>query len=163
MKTAFDGDKKLKTKYVNRVKDHRDADEIVQGIYWENGKGCAVGCTMEHDNTGINIHQRMENKLGIPSIVARLEDRIFEGLSNTEAKEFPLQFLKAINPGADLSLVSAKFFVWLLIDPIADIADIAADIAAASATAHIATWTSVREKHFKKMADKLIEILKDTK
>ena len=109
---AYNNDPKVKAKYVKRVKMHHDADEIIQGTYWENGKGCAVGCTIEG-----NQHSRYETELGIPHMIARLEDRIFEGLSNKEAKEFPLKFLKAIKPGADLSMVVPKFFVWLLIDP----------------------------------------------
>jgi hypothetical protein len=116
METAFNNDQKLKDKYVARVKAHYDADEIVQGVYWQDGKGCAVGCTLEHDNSGVSIHRRMEDELGIPRMIARLEDRIFEGLSNGEAKKFPLRFLEAITPGADLSLVVPKFLVWLLTD-----------------------------------------------
>lgn len=32
------------------------------------------------------------------------------------AKQFPERFLKAIRPGADLSLVTARFIVWLMND-----------------------------------------------
>lgn len=39
-------------------------------------------------------------------------NKIFEELSNGRAKEFPLRFLQAIKPGADLSKVVAKFIVW---------------------------------------------------
>lgn len=116
---AFHNDVKIKTKYVNRVKKHYKLDEIVQGTYWDNGKGCAVGCTIEHDDvtkSGGSWHQRYEEALGIPRAIARLEDRIFEGLSNGEAKEFPLKFIQAVNVGADLSMVVPKFFVWLLGD-----------------------------------------------
>jgi hypothetical protein len=221
MKTAFNGDPKTKEKYVARVKKHYDADEIIQGTYWENGKGCAVGCTMERNNTGTPIHQRMENEIGVPRMVARLEDRIFEGLTNGDAKKFPLRFLKAINPGADLSMVAPKFFVWLLTNPTdgiikfaredgkkaiqavadlykekiagktitevqwrsadaaadaaaayaaaayaadaADAAAYAADAAADAAAAYAADWGLAKTKHFKKMADKLIEIISVTK
>jgi hypothetical protein len=37
---------------------------------------------------------------------------LFEALTNGDAKEFPIRFLKAIKPGADLSLITAKFMVW---------------------------------------------------
>jgi hypothetical protein len=108
---AFHGDAAIKTKYVERVKAHQAADEITQGFYWENGKGCAVGCTIEGSQ-----HARYETELGIPRIIARLEDRIFEGLTDEEAKKFPLKFLQAIKPGANLSMVWPKFVVWLLSD-----------------------------------------------
>lgn len=39
---AFHGDPKIKAKYPARLEAHAHADEIVKGIYWENGKGCAV-------------------------------------------------------------------------------------------------------------------------
>jgi hypothetical protein len=45
MKT-FHGRLSIKKKYVARVRGHRLADQIVKGKYWENGKGCAVGCTV---------------------------------------------------------------------------------------------------------------------
>ena len=108
---AFHGDEKIKEKYIARVKAHAAADEIIKGEYWENGKGCAVGCTVHSDK-----HSAYETELGIPFVLARLEDRIFEGMSNEKAKAFPLKFLESIEVGADLSLVWPKFAVWLLED-----------------------------------------------
>ena len=55
-------------------------------------------------------------ELGIPRLLARLEDGIFEGLPFEVAKEWPEKFLEAINVGADLSDVWPKFAVWLLTD-----------------------------------------------
>ena len=106
---AFHGKVSLKKKYVARVKAHYKADEIVKGFYWEHGKGCAVGCTMEQSS---NVHEEMEKVLGIPAELAFLEDTLFENLPNGTAKEFPLKFLQAIPVGADLSLICAKFMVW---------------------------------------------------
>ena len=102
----------LKKVYVQRVKMHIELDEIIHGRYWENGKGCAVGCTIHGSD-----HSAYERELGIPRILARLEDRIFEGMRNGDSKEFPLRFLSAIEPGADLSLVWYQFAHWLLVDP----------------------------------------------
>lgn len=106
---AFLGKTAVKTKYLKRVEAHRKADEILQGIYWEDGKGCAVGCTVE---TSSSPHEAMEKELGIPKELAYLEDVLFEELKNGEAKLWPERFLKAIKPGADLSLVVPKFIVW---------------------------------------------------
>lgn len=71
---AFHGDKAIKAKYLARVKAHAEADEIIHGTYWEKGKGCAVGCTIHSEK-----HSAYETELGMPIILARLEDRIFEG------------------------------------------------------------------------------------
>ena len=109
---AFHGKKEIKAKYIARLKAHYDADEIVKGVYWEDGKGCAVGCTLHSGN-----HKAYEVELGIPEVLARLEDSIFEGLSPKDAKEFPLNFLNAVNVGSDLSQVGDKFLHWLLVDP----------------------------------------------
>jgi hypothetical protein len=106
---TFHGDPKIKEFYVNRVSAHYDADEIVKGKYWENGKGCAVGCTIHGNN-----HFAYETELGIPIMIARLQDRIFEGLPNKLSKEFPLNFITAVPVGVDLSRVGWKFLHWLI-------------------------------------------------
>ena len=108
---AFHADPKIKRKYLARVRAHAKADEIIHGTYWENGKGCAVGCTIHS-----YLHANYEDELGIPRILARLEDRLFEGMTNGHAKEFPALFLKAVPVGADLSNVWNQFAHWLLID-----------------------------------------------
>ncbi len=108
---AYHGKQEMKDFYVARMEQHKAADEIAHGFYWENGKGCAVGCTIHSDK-----HGKYETELGVPMILARLEDRIFENLENGAAKEFPLRFLMAIRPGADLTMVWPKFAVWLLTD-----------------------------------------------
>jgi hypothetical protein len=108
---AYHGKIEIKEQYLARVRMHREADELVKGQYWQNGKGCAVGCTIHG-----NEHVRYEKELGIPRILARLEDGIFEGLPNGEAMAWPERFLEAISVGADLSVVAWQFLHWLLVD-----------------------------------------------
>jgi hypothetical protein len=108
---AFLGDTKVKAFYLKRVRGHQRADEIVKGQYWQDGRGCGVGCTIHGSD-----HARYETELGIPRLIARLEDTLFEGLPNGSAKRWPAQFLAAIRVGADLSLVWPRFAVWLLVD-----------------------------------------------
>lgn len=109
---AYHGSIETKDFYLGRVAQHCAADELIKGKYWEGGRGCAVGCTVHSDE-----HFAYESELGIPRILARLEDRIFEGLALPAAKLWPERFLSAIAVGADLSLVWPKFAVWLLADP----------------------------------------------
>ena len=106
---AFHNDPLIKEKYLTRVQEHYQADEIIQGKYWENGKGCAVGCTIHSSN-----HEEYESKLGIPEDIAHLQDTIFESLPNELAKQFPLQFLSAIKVGSDLKNVMNLFTIWML-------------------------------------------------
>ena len=102
----------IKRTYLNRIRAHAKADQIIHGTYWENGKGCAVGCTIHGSD-----HGKYETELGIPRILAKLEDVLFERMANGHAKEFPLQFLSAIKVGSDLSMVWPKFAHWMLLDP----------------------------------------------
>lgn len=104
---AFHGKQEIKDKYVARVKSHQKADRIIKGRYWLESKGCAVGCTIEGSE-----HKRYETELGIPRILAYLEDGLFEEMSDKEAMKFPLKFLQAISVGADLSKVFAKLVIW---------------------------------------------------
>lgn len=108
---AYHGDANLKTLILDQLARHREADEIIKGTYWHNGKGCAVGCTIYGSE-----HVQYESQFGIPKMLALLEDRIFEGLSNAEAKQWPERFMGAVRPGADLSLVGWKFYYCLLTD-----------------------------------------------
>jgi len=71
---AYHNDPELKKKVLSELQHHYDADNIVKGRYWENGKGCAVGCLLKSGN-----HIEYEEKFGIPVQLAYLEDGIFEG------------------------------------------------------------------------------------
>lgn len=108
---AFHNDPDLKDRKLAQVQAHEAADEIVKGLYWENGKGCAVGCTVHSGDCGA-----YETEMGIPQMLARLEDHIFEGMSNEAAKRSPVRFIMAVRPGADLTLVGWKFLHWLVVD-----------------------------------------------
>ena len=122
---AFHNDPSLKHFVLAQLTAHREADKLIHGVYWNNGKGCAVGCTLEavrlHANQPeINHkdHETYETALGIPQILARLEDRIFEGINNGDAQHWPERFTRAIAPGADLSTVWPRFAHWLLTDEV---------------------------------------------
>jgi len=114
MMTAYHGNPQIKANYLQRVQEHRKADELVQGYgYWQDGKGCAVGCTIHSGD-----HKAYETELGIPRRIAYLEDRLFEALPQKNAREWPEKFLAAIPVGADLSGVVDQFLHWLLVDPL---------------------------------------------
>jgi len=109
---AYHGQHDIKERYLARVRAHIAADELIHGKYWEDGKGCAVGCTIHSSQ-----HAAYETELGIPRILARLEDGIFESMTNgRRSKQWPEQFLSAIPVGADLSLVWPQFAAWMLLD-----------------------------------------------
>lgn len=109
---AFHNDPRIKADLIAQLEAHYAADEIVKGKYWENGKGCAVGCCIHGDD-----HRLFPSLFGIPESIAHLMDGIFEGLPNEQAKEFPLSGINSIQVGADLTKVENLFIEWLLIDP----------------------------------------------
>lgn len=106
---AFHDSQEIKDKYVTRVKHHIELDNLVRGTGWSDGKGCAVGCTLEAYN-----HEAYETELGIPEWLARLEDTLFERMSEEKSRTWPLRFLEAISVGADLEKVKAPFLTYIL-------------------------------------------------
>jgi hypothetical protein len=107
MLSAFHNDPAIKAKYLARVREHARLDHLVQGTGWKNGKGCAVGCTLESYH-----HSRYPIELGIPVWLAHLEDQIFEKLPWDEARSWPERFLVAIPVGADLEPVQWQQAIW---------------------------------------------------
>lgn len=106
---AFHNNLDIKHKFLERVRAHRKADRLIQGTGWEDGKGCAIGCTLENYD-----HSLYPTELGIPEWLAMLEDNIFEGLPNDKAMMWPERFLAAINTGADLEKVKTPFLIYAL-------------------------------------------------
>lgn len=103
---AFHNDPAVKAKYVNRIAAHIAADNLIHGIGWENGKGCAVGCTFEAYE-----HARGPVELGLPEWLMRLEDSIYEGLLGDESRDFVAKFLAVIPVGADVEPVRHKLAI----------------------------------------------------
>ena len=110
---AYHNDPQIKADILAQLERHRAADELVKGQYWKDGKGCAVACTIHSDD-----HAEYEVRFGIPQMLARFEDRIFEGLSDDLSQEWPIRFMSSIEPGQDLSLVGWRFLHRLLIDSV---------------------------------------------
>ena len=112
MLVAYHNDATKKDAILDTLAKHRAADALVQGYgYWKDGKGCAVGCTIQSSD-----HAEYETRFGIPIHLARLEDSIFEGLSVELARQWPERFMGAIKVGSDLSRVHWQLLHWLLTD-----------------------------------------------
>lgn len=106
---AFHNNPSLKEKYLTRVRYHQAADNLIRGTGWDNGKGCAIGCTLEDYN-----HAKYESELGIPEWLARVEDTLFEGMSEKKSRTWPEVFLSAIKVGDDLERIKGPFLVMVL-------------------------------------------------
>ena len=120
---AFKG-KVNKDEFIKEIKWHKEQDAFMRGTYNEgnknNFKGCAVGCSINSINRLLGTaydydeHIDMAETLQIPEWLVRLEDKIFEGLSEKDSKEWPLRFSEAINEGADLDKIKPEFLVYVL-------------------------------------------------
>ena len=130
-----------KAAFVEVMEGHRGADRIVQGQYWDGGRGCAVGCGLHTVRalTGLDLahsdHAALAAQVGVPEVLEHLQDRIFEGLPIELAREWPLRFARAIPDGADLSGVWSKFAVAILrnLPPTPDYPDVTAAVARVAA------------------------------
>ena len=91
---AYHNDPKIKTATVKRMQAHINADELVRGVGFENGRGCAVGCTLEKYD-----HKAFETDLGIPEWVAHLNDQLHENTSDEVWPTLQLRFLEAVPIG----------------------------------------------------------------
>lgn len=126
---AYHGRPDLKAAFLEQIGLHEAADRIQHVGYAEfkqNGVavftgGCAVGCSLESMRVieGLSSiehsdHALYERYLGVPLMLARLEDRIFEGLPIADSLRWPRQFAEAIRPGSDLSMVGPRFLHDLL-------------------------------------------------
>lgn len=116
---AFTNTLKTKAEAIALSQANYDADNYIQGTFWENGKGCSVGCMVHEyrEKTDTDWHAATEPLYGIPQQLSFLQDRIFECLPVKEAKEWTVRFFHAIPDGADLSMAASKLVYWLMTDP----------------------------------------------
>jgi hypothetical protein len=141
---AWHGDPALKAEVLAGLYAHHAEDSIIQGTYFSphpelasGFRGCAIGCVVADRvlaEAGIDkaakrsrgafafietrdLHADCERLLGIPSQVAQLVDCIFEGVHAAAAPDFAVRVTEAIQVGADLSLVTPRLMLDLLVDP----------------------------------------------
>ena len=96
------------------VAEHIEADAVVQGDYWseDEQKGCFIGCLVHADRPDL-----IEERYGIPVMITKIAEAIFERLPADEAKQFFADFPAAINnDGKDLSRVGWQFLAQTLRD-----------------------------------------------
>ena len=89
------------------VAAHVAADTIIQGIYWNESTqhGCFIGCLAHSNDPAVN-----ETEYGLPVMVQRIAENIFEGLPADKAKCFFAALPDAVGcDGKDLSRVGWQF------------------------------------------------------
>lgn len=179
-----------KADFMKEILSHQAADNFTRLTYNEGAGGCAVGCSLKSvakiKNIKINVsnHKEYENHLGIPEWIAMIEDKLFENVSLSRMKTWPVEFSQAINEGADLNKIKIPMLIFIVeqarqheknekslaaIDGVLtelrkDVPELyllrKAHAYAASGAASYAADAAARTKQYDKFADKLIELLK---
>jgi len=126
--SAWHGDADLKARIVERMKQHREADDFIQGLYQKidpasalGYRGCAIGCLLEKQewrDLGFGEtdseplrgwHEEVEHQFGILADVAEIIDDCFEASDPPDHAKFAVNAIEAIPVGADLSRVADAY------------------------------------------------------
>lgn len=83
---------KTHAEYMERIEAHMAADNFVRGKTWDGSKGCAIGCTFQYYD-----HARAAQETNVPEWLWRLEDTLFEGMSEEKSRTWPREFFKRVN------------------------------------------------------------------
>jgi hypothetical protein len=87
------------------VEAHVAADQVIQGAYWKDGRGCFIGCLAHSDDLTLAIE-----RFGLTLPLLRIAENIFEELPADEAKAFFAALPDAVGcDGKDLSRVHWQF------------------------------------------------------
>ncbi|MGH7744295.1 MAG: hypothetical protein ACREQ5_05665, partial [Candidatus Dormibacteria bacterium] len=94
---AWHGEPKLKESALVRILEHRALDQIVQGVYWKNSRGCQLGC-LTHE--GEDSHKCAERLFGIEERVGYWLEQVFESLPADLAPQWVIDSIESIPVGA---------------------------------------------------------------
>ena len=108
---AWHGETGLKDAVMDRLREHRRLDEIVQGVYFDDGRGCHIGCITHARN---DTHSVAERLFGIEQRVGYWLEAVFEGLPKKDCAAWVLNGTESIPVGADLSRCHHQFGAWIL-------------------------------------------------
>ena len=103
---SFGGDNALKARLQANIDRHLKADTLVKGMTGQDGKGCSVWCS-----AGYYDHARAAEEYLLPEWLWRLNDTLFEGMTASDALQFPAQLWAAIPVGVDLEPVQWRLAI----------------------------------------------------
>jgi len=116
---AFQNKDSLKQEVITRMKEHVKADQLVQGMGWNDNtkSGCGVACTID-----CYSHVTFAKKLGLDLWIPMLYDKLHEGIDAKVYAKFDVAFLESIPTGmtkrqSDLVMLKLLHFVLTKIIP----------------------------------------------
>lgn len=110
---AFRGDPRIKAQTLSQVRAQPQNCKLYSTLGGRRTRrASAVALTTL--GKGLDAY---EGELGIPTLLANIEEAIFKNLPPSEAAAWPERFLQAASVGADLSRVWLRLAIWILSDP----------------------------------------------
>ena len=90
--------KEQKQHWIDVMKQHREADMLAQGRWWNQTEqqGCFYGCATHSDGEETDVLKLAAEMMNLPEWLIRYSEKIFEGLPSDEALDFPVALLKVI-------------------------------------------------------------------
>ena len=121
---SYHNDNSLKALVIAEMKNHQNDDRFIKGSYgfysFGEFKGCAVACAVNSVNKILgkqydtSSHCVLQETLGIPGWLSKIQDAFFECLPWGECDKFAIDFLEAIPVGIDLEPIRWKIATLLL-------------------------------------------------
>lgn len=115
MITAFYGEPLLKSAVLERLREHRRLDQLIQGTYFANGRGCQLGCLTHMTGKGsADMAEAIERMFGIPQPVGYWLEGMFEGLNRYLCGWWATKSVESMPVGANLGGAIQELISWSL-------------------------------------------------
>lgn len=119
---AFNGDKNVKEQVLQQIEQAIRSQKI-------NRRTSLIDALGLIDRSAFSmVFSEVADKLQIPVVLLHMQDAIFDGLSAGRAQNWYRELLSAIEPGADLTVATWKFAVWMENEVAALVANLPADL-----------------------------------
>lgn len=116
MTTTYLNSEDVKAQHVMLATLHAEADRLRSGSYGNDrtGIGCSVGCHAMDYGLRLDDHAGLARQIGWPLWLVYLQDKIFEGLPETDRGAWHVALTEAVPVGIDLTKAYHRICARLL-------------------------------------------------
>ena len=95
--------------HIERMKAHIEADELVRGLGFEDGKGCFIGCTFDRYD-----HRHAAKTTGVPEWLWYLADELHESMSRSvDRGDMALKLLRGFEKCEDFDALERAIHIYI--------------------------------------------------
>ena len=95
--------------HIERMKAHIEADELVRGLGFANGRGCFVGCTFDRYD-----HEHAALSTGVPEWLWYLADELHESMSRSvDRGDMALKLLHGFEKCEDFDALERAIHIYI--------------------------------------------------